>query len=132
MRGLDTNFLVRYLAADDAKQLATAEELLDQSQRDREPLFLSVIVLCEAIWVLRRRYGQTKSQIIHALEQVLDMDHFHIEYDPLIRRSLEAFRNGKGNFSDYVIGEIATRYGCRDTLTFDRGLKNARGFTVLT
>jgi len=132
MRGLDTNVLVRYLTGDNAKQQAVAEELFEQSQRDREPFFLPAIVLCELVWVMATTYDHAKSDIVKALERILDMDQFRVEYDPIIRRSLEAFRDGKGNFADYLIGEIATQHGCRDIVTFDRGLKHARGFTVLT
>lgn len=59
MRSLDTNVLVRYLAADDKKQLAVAEEIVEECMPNREPLFLSAIVLCELVWVLTRSYGQT-------------------------------------------------------------------------
>ena len=131
MRGLDTNVLVRYLAADDAKQLATIEELMEEGLRDREPFFLPAIVLCELVWVLARSYDQGKSQIIQAIEQILDMDQFRIEYDAIVRRSLASFRNGKGNFSDYLIAEISKQNGCRDFVTFNRALKNTAGFTVL-
>jgi predicted nucleic-acid-binding protein len=132
MRGLDTNVLVRYFAADDPKQLAAAERLMEEGQRNREPFFLPAIVLCELVWVLATRYEQRKSQIIQAMEQILDMDQFRIEYDAIVRRSLEAFRNGKGNFSDYLIAEISKQHGCRDFVTFDRALRNSPGFTVLS
>jgi predicted nucleic-acid-binding protein len=131
MRGLDTNVLVRYLAADDPKQLATVEKLMEEGLRDREPFFLPAIVLCELVWVLARSYDQEKSQIIQAIEQILDMDQFRLEYDAIVRRSLAAFRNGKGSFSDYLIAEISKQHGCRDFVTFDRALKNTAGFTVL-
>lgn len=131
MRGLDTNVLVRYLAADDKRQLAAVEELVEESRRNREPLFLSTIVLCELIWVLARRYGQSKSDLVNHLQQILDMDLFQVEHDSLVRRSLEAYRHGKGSFSDYLIGEINKHHGCRNVVTFDRALKNSSGFTVL-
>ncbi len=44
---------------------------------------------------------------------------------------LEIYHRGKGNFTDYLIGEISRQAGCRDTVTFDRGLKGAPGFTLL-
>ena len=131
MRGLDTNLLMRYLVADDAKQLATVEELLDDSQRDREPLFLSAIVLCEVVWVLSAYYNQPKTQIVRTLEEILSMAHFRIEYDAVARHSLDLFRNGKGDFSDYLIAGICRQNGCRDFVTFDRALKNSAGITVL-
>lgn len=132
MRGLDTNVLVRYLSADDAKQLATVEELLDESERNREPLFVSAIVICELVWVLATRYDQSKLQIIQTLEQILAMGQFRIENDWLVRRSLESFRTSKGSFADYLIAEVCKQNGCRDFVTFDRALKNSAGITVLT
>src|ERR1700730_7761581 len=131
MRSLDTNVLVRYLAADDKRQLAAVEVIVADSLRDREPLFLPVIVLCELVWVLTRSYGQTKLELISELEQILEMDQFRIEYDALVRRSLQAYRVGRGNFSDYLIGEISMHHGCRDIVTFDRALRDSNGFTVL-
>lgn len=131
MRSLGTNVLVRYLAADDKKQLAAAEQIIEECRRNREPLFLSAIVLCELVWVLARRYDQPKSALVDVLEQILDMDLFQIEHDALVRRSLEAYRHGKGNFSDYLIGEISKHHGCRDVVTFDRSLKNFSGFKSL-
>jgi predicted nucleic-acid-binding protein len=131
MRSLDTNVLVRYLAADDKKQLAMAETIVEECTRNREPLFLPAIVLCELAWVLTRSYGQTKPELIHELEQILEMDQFRIEYDSLVRRSLQAYRIGRGNFSDYLIGEISMHHGCRDIVTFDRALRGSGGFTVL-
>jgi predicted nucleic-acid-binding protein len=48
-----------------------------------------------------------------------------------VRQSLEHYRRGKATFPDYVIGEISRHAGCRDTVTFDRDLRSAPGFTIL-
>lgn len=131
MRGLDTNVLVRYLVADDAKQLAAAEKLIEECRQSREPLFLSNIVMCELAWVLTRIYGQTKQELVSTLQKILDLDQFQFENDVLVRRSLDAFRRGKAGFPDYLIGEIGKSHGCRDTVTFDRALKATPAYTVL-
>jgi predicted nucleic-acid-binding protein len=131
MRSLDTNVLVRYLAADDPKQLAAAEKLIEGSGAEREPLFLTVLVLCELVWVLSRSYGYPKDEIVNVLERVLSTDQFKVEREEIARRSLDLFRKGKGSFSDYVIGEISMQAGCRDVVTFDKDLRGARGFTLL-
>lgn len=119
------------LTADDPGQLAVAERLIEGCRRNGEPLFLPILVLCELVWVLASSYGQTKTAIIHVLEQILEMDQLQVEDDGLVRRSLEAYSRGKGNFADYLIGEIGRRAGCRDIVTFDRALKGAEGFTVI-
>ncbi len=131
MRSLDTNVLVRYLAADDPRQCAIAERVIEECLRNDEPLYLSAIVLCELVWVLSRLYHQTKPQIAGHLEQVLRTGQFSIEHDALVRRALRAWRAGKGDFSDHLIGEISRQAGCRDTVTFDRALRGVAGFSLL-
>lgn len=131
MRSLDTNVLVRYLAADEPQQSAAAERFIETCLREGEQLYLTAIVLCELVWVLRRIYRQTKSQIAEHLEQILRTAQFTIEKDSIVRRSLRAWKLGKGDFSDHLIGELARLAGCRDTATFDRDLRNLPGFTLL-
>jgi predicted nucleic-acid-binding protein len=89
-------------------------------------------VLCELVWVLARSYGQAKAQIIDVIEHILEAEQFRIEGDLIVRRSLDAFRGGKADFADYLIGEICRKAGCEDCVTFDRGLKSAAGFTLLS
>jgi predicted nucleic-acid-binding protein len=131
MRGLDTNVLMRYLAADDPRQTAVAERLLEECQRKEESLFLPVLVVCELVWVLRRSYGQSKAQIVQTLERILGMQLLRVEHENLVRRSLTAYRAGKADFPDYLMGEICRQAGCRDIVTFDRGLRGALGYTVI-
>jgi predicted nucleic-acid-binding protein len=131
MRGLDTNVLVRYLVADDARQTASAVRLVEQSRGTGDVLYISVVVLCELVWVLTRGYGHAKAEIVGVLELILRTKQFKLENDPLVRRSLDAFQAGRGDFADYLIGEICRQAGCEDCITFDRGLKGAAGFTVL-
>jgi len=131
MRGLDTNVLVRYIAGDDTRQTAIAERLMEQSSRQGQPLFIPLVVLCECVWVLSRSFGQTRLEISNVLEQILETELFRIESDSLVRRSLDAFRAGRGDFADYLIAGICREAGCDDCVTFDRGLAGVAGFAVL-
>ena len=131
MRALDTNVLVRYLTADDPRQTQAVDRLFEACERSGEQLFLSILVLCETAWVLIRCYKQTKPTIIETLERILEAGLFVVEKDDLARRSIEDYRGGKGDFSDYVIGNLAHAAGCSATVTFDRTLAGAREFTLL-
>ncbi len=131
MRAVDTNILVRYMAADDPQQTRLAEKFIESSRHMKQPIFIPILVLCELVWVLERSYRNSKATILAALDQILETDLFVIENDNLVRLSIEEFRIGKGNFADYVIGNVAQHAGCSDTLTFDRALTCARGFTKL-
>lgn len=132
MRALDANVLVRYLTEDDARQVALAEKVIEESRTKEEPLFLSTLAICEMVWVLSRGYRRTKAEILSTLDQILSMEQIQLEDESLIRKSLEAYRVGRANLADYVIGESGRRAGCRDTVTFDRALKGAPGFTFLS
>jgi predicted nucleic-acid-binding protein len=131
MRGLDTNILVRYLMNDDAGQAQIVDRLLADCRTQGETLFIPVIVVCEMLWVLDRVHGQTKEEMIRALEELLELDIFKFEQEFVIRQSLIQYRRGKATLPDYVIGEISRQAGCRDTVTFDRVLSRAPGYTLL-
>jgi predicted nucleic-acid-binding protein len=131
VRALDSNVLLRYLIADDPRQTAIAERVFEGCRVANEPLFITVLVLCETVWVLDRVYQQSKEQIIEAIETLLSMDLLRFEHERSMQRAFEHFRQSKGDFPDYLIGEIATAAGCRDTVTFDKALKGTPGFTIL-
>ena len=68
MIGLDTNVLVRYLTRDDEQQWRQAADLIQQNQ----PCFITNIVLCEMVWVLRgASYRFQKNDITSVLEAML-------------------------------------------------------------
>ena len=56
MPSIDTNVLVRLLAADDAKQAAQARALMHSATQVGESLFVPLTVVLELEWVLRSRY----------------------------------------------------------------------------
>ena len=63
MIALDTNLVVRLIVQDDPAQSRAVERLLIRARRDQQPLFIADVVLCELVWVLTRRYQQTRSRI---------------------------------------------------------------------
>jgi predicted nucleic-acid-binding protein len=96
-----------------------------------EHVFISIPVICELAWVLSVSHHFAKSEIADALARLLDQTLFEVENALLVRRALKSYDTGRGGLTDYLIGEIASAAGCRDTVTFDRALKNAAGFTLL-
>ncbi len=46
-------------------------------------------------------------------------DLFAVEEAALVRRALEKFRDGKADFSDYLIGERASSLEAKTVFTFD-------------
>jgi predicted nucleic-acid-binding protein len=124
--------LVRYLVEDDKAQTEEVHRLLATARSSGETVYVSLIVLCEAYWVLRTVFDRPKTAILEALEALLSVDVLQIEEPDVVRRALEACRRSKGGFADHIIGQLYAQRGCRHTATFDRALRGASGSTVLT
>ena len=131
MIGLDTNILVRYLTQDDPGQSRKANAEIEKGLSAGHKFFIADIVLCELVWVLETAYGYERREIVPALENILRTKQFQFENKDLLWISLADYRNKKGDFADHLIGHAGLRAGCRETLTFDSGLKNNPLFRVL-
>lgn len=130
MIGLDTNVLVRYMTQDDAGQAAVATRLVERRCTREEPGFVDRVVLCETVWVLETVYRYPKAQIAEAIERLLRIETFRIEDVDAAWCALRAWRSGKADFADHLIGEIDRRAGCTETVTFDRAAGSVPGFTL--
>lgn len=128
MVGLDSNVLIRFLVEDDARQSAAAAALIGKAVSRSEPLFISDVVLCETVWVLSRSYRLARGQIAAALRDLLRGRHLYFSSPERISRALEAYAEGRAEFADYVIREMAWDAGCDVIATFDGDLLKEKGF----
>ena len=129
MIALDTNVLIRYLTRDDERQWQRATELIS----DEQQCFIANIVLCEMVWVLRGNpYKFGKDEILNTLEAMLQSAIFEFENRSAVYQALQRAKQGRGDFSDYLIGAIARQVGCKETATFDRKLQGEKGFNYLS
>ena len=131
MIALDTNVLVRLVLHDDETQARAAERLVVRARREQDHLFVSDIVLCELVWVLTRRAGLSREDIAAALGQLLRTELIVVAQASIAERALNAYRNGKGDFADYMIREHARAADAREVATFDRVLKGEDGFRLI-
>jgi predicted nucleic-acid-binding protein len=129
--GVDTNVLVRYLTQDDPAQARKVDTFMAMAIESGDRLHVDDIVLCELVWVLRAAYRFSKPVIAASLDKVMSAGIFAFEDRELLRSALTAYRNGPGDFSDYVIGRRNTNAGCEHTVTFDRPLSRERSFVLL-
>jgi len=87
--------------------------------------------MCELVWVLETAYGYVWSEIAQVLDRILRTKQFKFENKDLLWQSLADYQRKKGDFADHLIGRASHKAGCRETLTFDAGLKNNPIFRVL-
>lgn len=132
MKGLDTNVLVRYVTADEPEQAELSKTVIEGAEARGDRLFVSGIVLCELVWVLRGgayRYG--KPDVVRALEGLLDTPVFEVQQRTLVRKAVTRYRDGRADFADYLLGLVHQDAGCDETWTFENRLAKVEGFAVL-
>src|ERR1700724_2855149 len=120
MIGLDTNILVRYLAEDDPIQSPKAREIIERRLTEEKPGFVSIVAMVETVWVLERAYGLTPSEIVGAVERILQTDVLVVENEQEVFTAMIALKEGQGSFADALIAALVARMGGSCTLTFDR------------
>ena len=128
MLALDTNVLLRYVLDDDARQSALATAVIHRASAGDESLFLSDIVVCEAVWVLSKGYKFTREEIVVLLRDLFRARHIEFRATDELSRALDAYESGKGDFTDYLIREHARAAACENVVTFDKVLLKERGF----
>ena len=131
MTGLDTNVLARYLTEDDPPQARKASALIASTIARGERCYVSAVVLCELTWVLRSVYDVSKADLLTTLDRLMATSQLQIGDKDIVREALAAFRKGRADFADYVIGAGNVDAGCARTATFDRRLRAHKAFQVL-
>lgn len=131
MNGLDTNVLVRYLVRDDLEQWELADQYIKQVKANGDTCFLNNIVLCELVWVLKTSYKLPKGELVEVLEKLLKADAFDFENREAAWGAVRQMKQGKADFSDYLINGLNQHAGCRETVTFDAKLRGVEGMRLL-
>src|SRR5690349_3976596 len=106
MRAVDTNILVRLIVRDDARQAASAEAFVQNG------VWVSVLALAEAVWVLTASYDLTAKELEKAIEMLLAQSSLVIQDADAVRAALDLFRAKPTlAFSDCLMLELARKAG---------------------
>ena len=108
-----------------------ASELIEQRLSARDPGFVSVVTMAEAVWVLERAYRVGAPQIAAVIEQMLQTDALVVEDEQEVFTAMIALKEGRGAFADALIGALGAKAGCARTLTFDQKALRLPGFAAV-
>lgn len=109
----DTNVLVRAAVQDDTHQARRAAKLLQEADSVAVP----VPVLCEFVWVLRRGYKKSSSDISDAIHRLINSANVVVNR-PAIELGLSVLDAG-GDFADGVIAYEGDWLGADEFVSFD-------------
>ena len=122
MRAVDTNFLVRLIARDDADQVKAAESFVANGA------WVSHLVLAETLWVLDAVYNRSPAQIANAIDRLLNHRELTLQDSDVVALALDRFRSRPSlGFSDCLVLAIARKAGHLPLGTFDRNLAKLDG-----
>ena len=110
----DTNVLVRAVIGDDPEQTRVARSVLTSA----EQVILGRHALCEAVWVLSRRYKLSSDEISRAILGLLNAENV-ITDSGAIEAGLKAMEAG-ADFADGVIAYEGRWLGGEMFVSFDK------------
>ena len=128
MIALDTNVLVRLVVADDAARCAAASALVRRARAEHARLFIADVVVCELVWVLRSVYRMSRHEVAAAIDKLSAAAQAEFEAPDRLTAALASFRDGRGDFADYLIREHARGGDADFVATFDQALLDEPGF----
>ncbi len=120
MKGIDTNILVRFLVGDDEQQAQKVYTIFKDAERNKEKLFVPLLVVLELMWVLESVYAIERKSIIEALRELLLMPILKFEHQSGLQQCLQASQGASFDLSDVLIAHAAQELGCETVITFDR------------
>ena len=119
MIGLDANIVLRYLVKDDPEQARLAKSLMESLTAD-SPGWISVVVLAEVVWSLKKTYRLEKDQIAAIVERLLASRLLVVEQSEKVDNALSLHRNTRAGFADCLLSVAARSAGCTTVVTFDK------------
>ena len=132
MIGIDSNILLRAIAADDPVQQNRATKFLKEECTKNEPGFINLVVLSEVVWTLDQGYRYNRTQIADVIEALITTTELTVERRDDVVEALSRYRQGNIGFADLLIEAVNARQGCSVTVTFDRRAAKLDGFRLLS
>jgi len=132
MKALDTNVLIRFLVKDDVQQAQIVYRIFKQAESKKEILFVPLLVVLEAVWVLESVYEISRQDIIDSINELLLMPILEFEAQSSILKFVSSAQDSKIDLSDLLIAHSARFSVCESVLTFDKKASGSELFELLT
>jgi predicted nucleic-acid-binding protein len=85
----------------------------------QEPGWISLLVLAELTWTLRRVFKLNRTAIAEVIAKLLNSQDMVLEQEEIVRQGLHLYSTTKADFADCVIALSARSMGCTTVVTLD-------------
>ncbi len=127
---VDANVVIPYLSGHDLELMSRARSIIEVD----DPRVISVGVLLETAWVLRRIYGYRGRDIATAMRELLSRANIEIAELPkdTVMTMVERWRVGRiGSAGDAIIAASMATHGAERIYSFDRRFPRDLGWEVV-
>ena len=100
--------------------LASQRQLVWLKFTEHKLAVVSLVVIAELTWLLRRTYDYPHQAILEAVMALLDSADFVVEARDVVLAAIDIAANHRFGLADVLIAQIALRAGCAATVTFDK------------
>ena len=126
---LETTLLIRYLTKDVPEKADRCEQLFREMEKGRVSLYVTPLVIAEAIWTLSRAYHFQKMEIVDGLRRVLNTPHLLCDEKDLLLQALELFRAKPFSFIDAYHAVTLPARGITEFYSYDTDFDQLPGIT---
>ena len=116
----DTNFLLRFYLDDVTRQSAKAKKMVQAAKDGALLLVTDLIVICEMLWVMDSYYGLNKKQIAEKMTNLYQTAGLVVLNGEILPDALAVYVDKNIDFTDAVIGAIATKNHIEYLASFDK------------
>lgn len=117
MISVDTNVLVRIFIDDKSTSQVKKARLLAQKEKQ---IFIAQTVQAELVWVLKRAYKITKTQILLILDEIKNNAAFIMHNNGIYDAALSLYEKYNIDFSDCLIFAESFEEQSKKIYTFDK------------
>jgi predicted nucleic-acid-binding protein len=125
---LDTNILLRYIVRDEPEQTAKATLFIEGNLSEDLRGYISLPVIWELSWSLRKTYALPTDKIVEAVSALLEIKQFDVQEPEIVR---QAIANQTAGIADMIIHLIGQANGCSKTVTLDKKFARLKGVELL-
>lgn len=100
---IDTNIFLRALINDDEKKFVEVIALLEGIKNNRYKAYSSSLVLAEIVWTLLSFYKLQKSDVIKAVDSIVNLNGLQFLENQEVTKSLNLYKKHNVKYTDCLI-----------------------------
>lgn len=122
---LDSNIFLRHFLQDIPSQSQKATAIIAEIEKGEKVGYLSILVVNEVIWILKRFYQVERKDYISQLLKILHINNIKVVEvkKEILLKMFEKMKKREIDFTDIYLSEIA---GSRKIISFDKDFEKLK------